>query len=937
MEAFVALLENAVGSSPFASEPTPFPQPPTSILPMGVHSLPALISRYPLPPRAEMFDSQVRNSLASLSAGSIVVLVDLRPDSRPMRSLLLAVILELVKRDNLFNSDLSLLWSRLRWHFADDPMTDSNFADLQLINSYLLDYVAADQSCLDALFQMIGVWVQSKPPAIYNFFPFLVNLLVNSKKLRLYQRLSHSGLLLGILRSGQDLPVFDFLRHLVSSYTEVFEAEFQFPVRLLNGFRVWFADPIRRASVVRCINDTILSDAVQSSGKFVKIVQLVCLILRDCVDRHDAGGFDLYAAIMAGFTRCSQDELPGGFLHSISELTTQFPERFYATIDMLSAICEGSAVLAEIVSAEDALFEALNCHTSNSPPTASELQRLMRFLLGSCNLEPRLIANPRALSVLLGQVRGHGDVELQVANSLLALANSSANFYAMHSGGILTFVLDALPSLDSTLRARFLQLFEAVAASMCTPRILWHSVKVLNTIDAPHQLLEVMLRLLTHPCGERIGFFRIGRGYGRGIRTPRFAVPRHFSMCFRIRVLACDQRNLMPFLVLRLLDMKSSYSFGVQQRRLVVNGTPLFEVVADRWHSIRITFCKNNVLHPRFMTVQRDEGPIGKIPISGPLDVLKLGSVAGQRHIEVDFGCASGQSQTDCLPCDISTVSFSGDNDEISVSFNPLNVIHNELYGVPGSPIRLDARVIPFMQSFRDVFMSPITISNFLPLFKRLFNEGFEEGQQFFGLLIQLFEAVITAKPELIDPTIFFPVFGSFLTDVQSCYIDADRLFAALLAIFRAVPDKTDMINWFWLNFDMLQKWDDRLRKRFFGQGLKSVFESRFHDVPVQSLLYATWQYFPEATSCVKEVDEFWTSMIGLYSHSSKLTDSIVRLAVASVTEFQRQRWMNWLYQLMTLSLKDFENTTRGCPTSDVAQRAMRETAPHARGVSKAK
>jgi hypothetical protein len=38
MEAFVDLVENAVGSSPFASEPTLFPQLQASILPIGVHS-----------------------------------------------------------------------------------------------------------------------------------------------------------------------------------------------------------------------------------------------------------------------------------------------------------------------------------------------------------------------------------------------------------------------------------------------------------------------------------------------------------------------------------------------------------------------------------------------------------------------------------------------------------------------------------------------------------------------------------------------------------------------------------------------------------------------------------------------------------------------------------------------------------------------------------
>jgi hypothetical protein len=79
-----------------------------------------------------MFDSQISNSLASLAAGSLVALVDLRPDSRPMCSLLLAVILELARRGNLFNSNFSLLWGRLRWHFADDPIPDSNFVDLQL-------------------------------------------------------------------------------------------------------------------------------------------------------------------------------------------------------------------------------------------------------------------------------------------------------------------------------------------------------------------------------------------------------------------------------------------------------------------------------------------------------------------------------------------------------------------------------------------------------------------------------------------------------------------------------------------------------------------------------------------------------------------------------------------------------------------------------------
>jgi hypothetical protein len=496
----------------------------------------------------------------------------------------------------------------------------------------------------------------------------------------------------------------------------------------------------------------------------------------------------------------------------MAKLTAAFPDRFYDTIDCVSAIVSKLQYLSDILLSNDRFFEMMASFRdpSGEPPSEADMQKLEVFLLDRSS--PLEIQNYRAIGILMSRVIGHYTQELHLVGLFLKLAQSSINKHEMHRGKLLFHVLERLPAVsDLELRRAYCTLFQDVSSTFFPRNVLWRSVTVLNDphYSHPDELLSVFLNLMVPHPKNFSPFFKFGRGCGSSIHVPPLTVPHRFTIQLYLRILAAKSDTFMPFLIIELKGI-DKYSFGVEGGQLCLKSnrtaqTELLPLTFDRWHEIQIVFEQGlmGIFGSRQISVTVDDRCVTR-----PSYTAIQGAVIGNRLAELWVGGYSDDLPRPSISCDISAVYLLAESNHqtffptddvepdprmVVCCLNPIDVHGSALHSIASSlpAVPVGGRIVPLLEPFDEVFCGLSTVWNFLPLFRRLSKSEMEldSGTLFFQMLIQLFAHLAGRKPGLFEDEQFFPVFAFYIADVPDQHIPPRFFASQQLEVFESLSE----------------------------------------------------------------------------------------------------------------------------------------------------
>jgi hypothetical protein len=429
---------------------------------------------------------------------------------------------------------------------------------------------------------------------------------------------------------------------------------------------------------------------------------------------------------------------------------------------------------SELLFAHDRFFEAL---LSLPPPTAlskEDFKILTRFLLGQSPPDKGIIQNHRAIPVLFHHTAGLPQ-EFEVVRLFQGMAQSTLNLHEMHRGRLLLYILDRLTRLrDSDLRAAYLALFKTVATAVFSRSALWRSVTVLADPNyaTAHELLEVFSQLLDPQPPSDTGisaFFAFGSGRGSPISLAALPVPHHFTVQFCLRVLESDNRRILPFVAIELVNL-GTYSFGAKGEELWFvrkhdDHEEAFSVLPlsiDQWHAVSITFQRGGMMSSRQIKVCVDNAET--IMTSYPF--LKAAATPN-RFLILHLAESPIQVGKRRLSCDISifyvlesagkfypTSREGPDEKSVICQLDPMKVHGRELRDVAPScrSIAVDGKIVTSLESFQSVFVNMSTIWNFIPLFRRLSKGGIDIQNGKIGVVVRIICVCIDEQSRSFDP-----------------------------------------------------------------------------------------------------------------------------------------------------------------------------------------
>jgi hypothetical protein len=484
-------------------------------------------------------------------------------------------------------------------------------------------------------------------------------------------------------------------------------------------------------------------------------------------------------------------------------------------------MCGQSAVFLQLMLEKHILFAKLQ---NVAAPDPSGLPVLFRFLRVS-ELDTDLIRNYEALPLVLKHGTCSHEHELEVLNTLLRWTDSSATVYEMYRANLQSWIMQRLPSVQDSpdLRSVYIALYVIVSRTMCTPGILHPAISLINSpvYHYPTEILGLICDLLRTPAVvEPKSFFRFDWPMGGGIHCPPLRCPKTLKLVTSVRLLEIGQQ-FSPFVTFSMTGATSvSIGFKLTSERFqlgIATGTPQYYDVflrRGRWYEIEVT------LQSKQRTIPRRWHTGGSVQIGEFSCEFDIAQPSEPQEVSLHIAAHDDGIRRRELLCDVANISCSdGRPESWEMCLNPLCVQDHKIYDIHPSigPVPLEGHFVPFLLSADQVLTSAKVVANFLPLLSRLKNPAFTGRKEYFLYILAVFRQLAQKDEALFEPGLFFAVFSSFLTGIQTQDLE-DSLIPALTSffeLFKTSAAQNGIVQSFWLNFNMVISWGIGLTEQF--------------------------------------------------------------------------------------------------------------------------
>lgn len=825
--------------------------------------------------------------------------------------------------------------------FPPDPfsMTDRLLRDSIIALLYRL-YKADDKSQMIIL-DVIGSYLDQieSEQAIYHFLPLFNQLLYD--KIDFVDKMRQSTILKYILRiSAHDLVFFDFLR--ICVYLEPDNAYANSAV--LNSICESFYDNMKRQSAITCLacGLSISSRGTNKSQDIQRnVISGINAILVTSLENRIEDVIELFPLIASCITSLDPDIIEyminSKMFENLARIAVDFQNEtaFMNVIELFISIAQQNYDLMKLITSPDRMFYSVlekACKEELLPVKSSKL--LMDFVLCTRKKTQGIVTikNSKAVELLLMFAKSHKECEKEILDFLLKLSGNIANLYNLHTANVVEYILDIIPTLneDNESRNIYLQLFKSISRHMFTTSTFYKVLSVIKSKDykQPGEILTILNDLLeevqTKPPPSSFYHFD---GKGTGIFNIPVPGPLDtFTFAATIRLDNATHSSMMPLFSL-IVSQNERLIFHIKEgkihmfRKDVLEPKPSdteffdYDFKTGEWYFITISMSKTSfvlsidgqtrVFIPQIFTFS---GPITACIASRAADP-GLWGFSGDISSAFFFRLPEITESKELIPNQLpenlqSNLIFYITPSDILGKQNA--IYHNEII-----PVSFRGTAVPFLSRIIDVIPSVGAISNFLPLFQRMFccdrckelmeycdlcgSLSIEDGKTVLNLLFHIMGRVMTMSEQLqqsFESIHGFDLLSSFLCAVDPMYFD-DFDICELLYLFESFKGNPriaqQMVISIWLNFDLITHFSQELQQVYFSSSIVLAYQTdptAFKVLPSYDfLIYRAVQHFSDESKVSTLAWKFISKLLLETTNISNL-ETIVYLPLININDF---------------------------------------------------
>ena len=808
------------------------------------------------------------------------------------KKLLILILLLIVLKQNAYydifdvnNEKYKLLFDPL--FLPKNPKEKCFLQLIQYINKFLVDEFNNHPS--EVIDSIYAHFKQMKDDcSIYNFLPFFLQILKDSDK-ELIQKFTDSDLFNEIIRiSKNELPIYDFYRHIISMIPEVAFSNNFITVTLQDNF----FDELKNQSIVISFERAI--NCLSDNNPITKEILIVfSSIIEDaCKGDRSQLIYGLNTCIINLFNIISPEVDISNFLKAIATfaITDKNEESFEFTINLIRKLIIQRASFIFKLRNDKNFFDILAQY--KKPFKFNTL-----FSLATCEMkyipkQHRFIRLYQAIGLLLRLLPNIPDEETMIANSLFELSQNPGNIIELDHAKVSDFIIKRFPVIQDNeeLREKYLKLFSIITSEAFDNTKFYSTIELVKNSEFKYssEIFEILNKhLLSYIRNESLkdnsymtflyrcerlklynvpfSFFRFDNQTGCGIITPKMNLSGNFTFCFWIRLNDLDSDVDTPLIFfdhdkyhLDLYFLKNKiylkYYHNVQSNEVKeIQPATDFDYTFEqgRWYFLCFSF-KRGLLNNYVLSLDLFDDNSNKVS-----NKINFAFNTGEYKLYICRRPLLSKHEIDqpSLICDMSAFLFlselvdflnvrqnliqylsSNDRncnkfDNLLCLFNPLESQDNFCFNVNKNTLRtpISGRTIPIITIFRDVIQNIGAINTLLPLINLISNDNdIEKAKKNLHFILSILANAINICELSFVKSRFFELLASFLYHCDKL-IDVNiikDLFLMFTKIHHPELQKS-MIKSIYLNSEFLSRVDETIWPIIFSYSPLFLYDSR--------------------------------------------------------------------------------------------------------------
>ncbi|OHT09101.1 hypothetical protein TRFO_04701 [Tritrichomonas foetus] len=819
--------------------------------------------------------------------------------------------------------------------FSKNPTDSCEMILILHANTFLFNSIYRNGHLIE-LFDKIFEFIQKNgEKSIYNFLPLFLNILFEPDT-KYINTLISSKIFLEILRISQnELPIFDYLRHLVFAFP-LLAFENQSVTESLSHF---FFDEDRNKSIVLCIEEAF-NALIDDRILFSEFLSALTFIVKAGAEKHSNLVFGIFPAVDNFFSKIPSCIDTKQFLIALSNFAVSIPDAFEQSLMLVRRMLELRPAFIFKLDEIPEFFENLSKFNHNV---------VFKCLidLATCStskiMNQRFIRNYKAIQLLLSLVPNISENEEDIVQSLIELCNNKGNILELERSNLSIFILNRLIKIQDyeEIRKKYLLLFNILISHTFTKIAFYKMIELLKNhqFKFSNDVLEIMNQLyfeLKNDDSSNFNlnsiinpqsFFRFYSPNGCGIFCPSVNLTNCYSINFCMRLNEILPNQISPILYFDL--GKSSVEIGFQNNILHIVENNRFhqqftyQFEQGKWYFMTLLLIKTYFFQKLILFVNENK-----------IDTVHLQNKLSYKCPVYICAKPPFQNESSSLICDISTIVFLDNFDDINeikshvcnlvfnkdffkesqkssniiCCFNPLNTHEEKCFNVSHDVFSVDyqGRSIQIITNFCDIIQREDSIQCFLPLIDTIKDIDEISGSVLLKNILSFFGKIVKVREDLFIYNRFFELLSSFLFDCNPKYITID-VVSELFLIFDKLESqelKKSMITAIFMNYEFSFKLDKSVSEIFLPYSPLHYYQTNAlpHQIVldnISQIIYRTIQFHNEKSTSSDFAWDFVSRLVD-FSLNENCIDSLIMMLLTKKSHYIVNKILNIIKTLIS-------------------------------------